>query len=181
MAYLKNRELSFAVLDIDKCIELNPNNNVPYEYKANYLERLGKRGEALNLYKKALALNPASSSAKNNINRIQNNIKKEQEEIKKYPNVDTHTRTRLQVSANMVEEMKNSGFIKKFQSKSNIMVFFVSEKIWLNLSAEGLYNTIDTIEEYSLLRGCDYSEFRSSSNGRLLYKHRANVRDLNIN
>lgn len=181
LAYLKNRELSFAVLDIDKCIELNPNNNVPYEYKANYLERLGKRGEALNLYKKALALNPASSSAKNNINRIQNNIKKEQDEIKKYPNVDTHTRTRLQVSANMVEEMKNSGFIKKIQSKSNIMVFFVSEKIWLNLSAEGLYNTIDTIEEYSLLRGCDYSEFRSSSNGRLLYKHRANVRDLNIN
>lgn len=75
--YIKNKQSDFALADVDKCIELDPNKSVAYEYKANYLEHLGKRIEALQLYKKALEINPNSKNALENIKRMQGNNQQE--------------------------------------------------------------------------------------------------------
>lgn len=74
--------------------------------------------------------------------------------------------------------MKACGFIKKIYQKPNIMIFYVDGKMWTNTSIDDLYNIVDTIEEYSLLRGCEYSEFKNTSNNKLLYTHKANLKEL---
>ena len=169
--YIKNKQNDFALADVDKCIELHPTSNIAYEYKANYLEYMGKRQEALENYKKALEINPNSQNAKDNINRIQGKVKAEAKQ--KASGVDAHTSTRLSVSANLVEMMKGAGFLKRIQKGSNkTIIFFVDEKSWYNTSAEGYANTITIVEEYAWLRGYEIIDFKSNSSGKLLYRHR---------
>ena len=169
--YVNNKQKDFAMADIDKCIELNPTNNIAYEYKAYYLEYMGNRQEALENYKKALEINPNSQNAKNCIKKIQERNKAEAKQ--KASGIDTHTSTRLSVSANLVEMMKGTGFLKRIQKSNNeTIIFFVDEKSWYNSSADGIINTIDVAEEYAYLRGYEIIDFKSSSSGKLLYRHR---------
>lgn len=58
------------------------------------------------------------------------------------------------------------------------MTFFVDENMWYNSFSDGILNTIEIAEEYSLLRGCKISDFKSSKTGKLILRHRAIVHEI---
>lgn len=159
-----------AIEDIDKYIELMPDDYSGYEKKGEYLRNLKRYDEAVKMFDKALSLNKNSQESKEGKKQAIHSI----EEAKISPE-ERYRKTRLDVTQTLINQMMSIGDVRKIKKQNNVMIFYVDENLFFNSSASGFYNEIDIIEEYSLLRGCRDSEFRSNKTGKLLYKHRAKV------
>ena len=162
-----------ALEDIDKYIELMPDDYIGYEKKGQYLKNLKRYDEAVKMFDKAVSLNSKADYSKQEKKSTLNIIADE-----KIPYEEKERKRQLSHSEMLVNLLKTGGLLKRVQKQGNIMVYFVDADIWFDGGSSGRVTTLEIVDDYSILRGCKISDFKDYKTGKLLFRYRTRVREL---